>query len=75
MHKLWACVTICPTDALSIPDRKTMEFTYEVDKCVACSLCVKTCPPRAMHITLNRSKNWALNRCCNTISSPLMGED
>ncbi len=48
-----ACITICPTGALSIPNRKTMEVTYEVDKCVACSLCVKTCPPRAMHITLD----------------------
>lgn len=48
-----ACVTICPTGALSIPDRKTMEVTFEVEKCVACSLCVQACPPRAMHVTLN----------------------
>jgi ferredoxin len=48
-----ACITICPTGALSIPDRKTMEVTFDVDKCVACSLCAQACPPRAMHVTLN----------------------
>jgi len=48
-----ACITICPTGALSIPNRKSMEVTFEVEKCVACSLCVQACPPRAMHVTLN----------------------
>ena len=56
-----ACITICPTGALSIPDRKTMEVTFDVDKCVACSLCVSPCPPRAMHVTLNNLEGLDLN--------------
>ena len=48
-----ACVTICPTGALSVSDRKTMEVLFDVEKCVACSLCVPICPPRAMNVTLN----------------------
>jgi len=48
-----ACITICPTGALSIADRTDMKVVFDVEKCVACSLCVPTCPPRAMHVTLN----------------------
>ena len=42
-----ACVTICPTGALSI-DQGTMKVNFDSKKCIACELCVKTCPPRAM---------------------------
>lgn len=48
-----ACTTICPTGALFIPDRKTMEVIFNPDECVACSLCVSACPPRAMSVVLN----------------------
>lgn len=48
-----ACTTICPTGALFIPNRKTMEVVFNPDECVACSLCVSTCPPRAMSVVLN----------------------
>lgn len=44
-----ACVSICPTDALSV-DRSTMEVLFTDDLCVACELCVKVCPLHAMEI-------------------------
>lgn len=44
------CVTICPTGALYIKDRKTMEVAFDSDKCIACELCIKPCPPRAIEV-------------------------
>jgi len=45
-----ACVSICPTEALYIKDRKTMEVAFDSDKCIACELCIKPCPPRAIEV-------------------------
>ncbi|MFC1510964.1 NIL domain-containing protein [Candidatus Margulisiibacteriota bacterium] len=45
-----ACVSICPTDALFIKDRKTMEVAFEAEKCIACELCIRPCPPRAIEV-------------------------
>ena len=45
-----ACVSICPTDALYIKDRKTMEVAFDSDKCIACELCIRPCPPRAIEV-------------------------
>jgi len=42
-----ACVTICPTGSLYL-DQKTMKVLFDAEKCIACELCVKSCPPRAM---------------------------
>lgn len=47
-----ACVTICPTEALFIPDRETMVVEFDVNKCTGCELCVPACPPRAMEVHL-----------------------
>lgn len=55
------CTSVCPTGALSIPDRKTMEVTFDVEKCVACSLCVDICPSKAMHVALNKSGELVLD--------------
>jgi len=44
-----ACVTICPTGALS-KDIDTQEVRFSADECVACELCVPACPPRAMKV-------------------------
>jgi len=45
-----ACVSICPTAALYIKDRKTMEVAFDPDKCIACELCIRPCPPRAIEV-------------------------
>lgn len=45
------CVAICPTDALYVKDRKTMEVAFDSDKCIACELCIRPCPPRAIEVT------------------------
>ena len=44
-----ACVTICPTSALSF-DTKTRRVNFDNSKCIACELCIKACPPRAMEV-------------------------
>lgn len=45
-----ACVSICPTDALYVKDRKTMEVAFDPEKCIACELCIRPCPPRAIEV-------------------------
>jgi ferredoxin len=42
-----ACVTICPSGALSM-ETGGMKVIFDPDKCIACELCIKGCPPRAM---------------------------
>ncbi len=38
------CLTHCPTDALHIPDRNTMEIEYRASRCVECMNCIENCP-------------------------------
>jgi len=45
-----ACVAICPTGALHVRDRRSMEVVFDADKCIACELCIKPCPPRAIEV-------------------------
>lgn len=45
-----ACVSICPTGALYIKDRATMEVAFDSSKCIACELCIRPCPPRAIEV-------------------------
>ncbi len=45
-----ACVSICPTKALYISDKKTMSVSFDEEKCIACELCVRPCPPRAIEV-------------------------
>jgi L-aspartate semialdehyde sulfurtransferase ferredoxin len=45
-----ACVAICPTGALHVKDKKTMEVVFDPDKCIACELCLRPCPPRAIKV-------------------------
>ena len=45
-----ACVSICPTAALYVKDRKTMEVAFDPEKCIACELCIRPCPPRAIEV-------------------------
>ncbi|OGC31343.1 (Fe-S)-binding protein [candidate division WOR-1 bacterium RIFOXYB2_FULL_48_7] len=45
-----ACVSICPTGALFVKDRQTMEVSFDSEKCIACELCIRPCPPRAIEV-------------------------
>lgn len=45
-----ACISICPTEALYIKDRNTMEVAFDAEKCIACELCIRPCPPRAIEV-------------------------
>lgn len=45
-----ACVTICPTGALYVKDRKTQEIDFDSEKCTACELCVLPCPARCIEV-------------------------
>lgn len=45
-----ACVVHCPTDALYIKDRKTMEVEFDKSKCILCEACIPVCPVDAMKI-------------------------
>ena len=38
------CLPHCPTDALHIADRKTMEVAFDDSKCIECLACIKACP-------------------------------
>ncbi len=44
-----ACTVLCPAGALTM-DRKTMKVSFDPGLCVACELCVKPCPPRAIEV-------------------------
>jgi len=37
-----ACISLCPTDALSLDKEKRLKFCYE--KCIGCLLCLDSCP-------------------------------
>jgi ferredoxin len=42
-----SCVPHCPTKALHIKDRSTMEIGFAEEECVECLSCVKICPFKA----------------------------
>jgi Fe-S-cluster-containing hydrogenase component 2 len=42
-------VPICPTKALAM-DSITRKVHFYDNKCIACELCVKICPTRAMEV-------------------------
>jgi len=44
-----SCVPHCPTNALSIPDRNTMEIVFKTEECIECLSCIKVCPFGAVH--------------------------
>ena len=44
-----ACVTLCPSGALSV-DRNTMEVTFNGNDCLVCRECVRACPQKAMEV-------------------------
>jgi L-aspartate semialdehyde sulfurtransferase ferredoxin len=38
------CIAHCPTQALAIANRKTMEVRFDGTKCIGCLNCVENCP-------------------------------
>ena len=38
------CISHCPTDALSIIDRDSMEISFNGEQCIECLSCIKNCP-------------------------------
>ena len=46
-----ACIAHCPTKALFIKDKKTMEIDFDNKKCIACEACIQVCPFQAMKIS------------------------
>lgn len=38
------CTAHCPTGALHIPDKKTMEIEFDREKCIECRACIRVCP-------------------------------
>lgn len=44
------CVAHCPTSALHIENRKTMEVLFDKSKCILCEACIPACPVKAMKV-------------------------
>lgn len=44
-----ACISICPTKALTI-NNKSGEVTFDPRKCIACELCIPICPYNALEV-------------------------
>ena len=38
------CISHCPTKALHIPDRKTMQIAFDNKLCIECLSCLENCP-------------------------------
>ncbi len=45
-----ACTGFCPSNALYMADRLTMEVAFNFDKCIGCELCLHACPSRALKL-------------------------
>jgi ferredoxin len=47
-----ACVSHCPTLAIYIRDKKTMELGFDADKCIACEACIPVCSYKAISLKI-----------------------
>ena len=45
-----ACTVVCPSEALVILDKSSMEVQFVEDKCTGCGLCIPACPYKAMEM-------------------------
>jgi ferredoxin len=45
-----ACTVVCPSGALVIEDRGSMEVQFVEEKCTGCGLCIQACPYKAMEM-------------------------
>ena len=45
------CLTHCPTEALAVPDRRTMKVVFASELCIECLSCIPVCPFSALRST------------------------
>lgn len=45
-----SCTGFCPSQALHIADRRTMEVAFASQECIGCELCLTACPARALRL-------------------------
>ena len=45
-----ACTVVCPSEALVIENRSSMEVKFIENRCTGCGLCIPACPYRAMEM-------------------------
>ncbi|MDA3900953.1 MAG: 4Fe-4S binding protein [Spirochaetes bacterium] len=50
------CITHCPSNALAITDRSTMEVSFNDEKCIECMNCISHCPFNACSSIFNNTK-------------------
>ena len=43
-----ACTVVCPSGALVIENKASMEVLFKQDECTGCGLCIPACPYNAM---------------------------
>ncbi len=42
------CLPHCPTDALAVADRSTMQVVFDSELCIECLACIPVCPVRGL---------------------------
>jgi ferredoxin len=45
-----ACTVVCPSGALVIENRSSLEVLFVEEKCTGCGLCIPACPYKAMEM-------------------------
>lgn len=45
-----ACISICPSGALSLINREDMRVMFDSERCILCQLCIPACPYKAVEI-------------------------
>ena len=46
------CTSVCAPEALYIKDRRSMNIEFDYKRCIACELCVRVSPVKAMSVSL-----------------------
>ena len=61
------CITVCPTDALTL--RKGGGVFFNSEKCIECKLCIKECILNAIRFDEDTDKIIVCNHCgiCSTV--------
>jgi Fe-S-cluster-containing dehydrogenase component len=64
------CVTICPTEAISVRDDGIV--LMEPRECIGCEACVAACPHDAIAVTPRRSVTRKCNLCVHRVDRGLL---